>query len=144
MELLVLKQTLTVTNTVVRWVSSDRQLADGLSKPSARISFLSWIRGGKYRLVYDGSFTAAKKKTATQRLEDKNECVLRVETKTSDSADRGFRPNSQTGGQTPITMVEDVAYVSLVSCVSVPCHIRTLTAATSRLSEPFAQRSFPR
>ncbi len=66
-ELIVLRQTLKVTASVLRWVSSERQLADGLTKNSARQLFADRLKSQQYRLVYDSTFTAAKRKTAAVR-----------------------------------------------------------------------------
>ena len=70
---LVLKQTLQVTGTPIRWVSSERQLADGLTKPAARQLFADRLRSQKYRLVHDSSYTAAKKKSLAERKASERE-----------------------------------------------------------------------
>ena len=72
-ELLVLRQTLTNTSSIVRWVSSERQIADGLTKTSARQLFSDRLRVQNYTLVYDESFTAAKKKTSQERSKSQHE-----------------------------------------------------------------------
>jgi len=76
-ELLVLKQTLRETGSVMRWVSSERQVADGLTKSAARQLFADRLRTQQYRLVFDESFTAAKKKTAEDRHKNENEGTKR-------------------------------------------------------------------
>ena len=76
-ELLVLKQTLWETDSVMRWVSSERQVADGLTKIAARQLFSDRLRTQQYRLVFDESFTAAKKKTAEDRHKSENEGTKR-------------------------------------------------------------------
>ena len=66
---LIIKQTLKETKTVWRWVSSERQLADGLTKVAARQAFSERFAGHYVQLVADESYTAAKKKTQQQRQE---------------------------------------------------------------------------
>ncbi len=61
-ERLVFNQTLRHTGSVLRWVSSERQMADGLTKVCARQLFAERIVGQVYRLVYDPCDTAAKRK----------------------------------------------------------------------------------
>ena len=52
----------------LRWISSERQLADGLTKISARQNFFSERdKGGYVQLVSDETYTAAKRKTKEQR-----------------------------------------------------------------------------
>ena len=65
-ELLVYRQTLKLTSSVLRWVSSERQLADGLTKVSARQLFADRLKVQRYRLVYDPEFVAAKKRPLRQ------------------------------------------------------------------------------
>ena len=50
-----------------RWVTSERQLADGLTKLSARNSFVERYKGHYVQLVADMDYTAAKKKTQEER-----------------------------------------------------------------------------
>jgi hypothetical protein len=66
-EQVALKQALGYCAAVVRWVSSERQLADGLTKVAGRELMAQRLANQSYRLVYDATFTAAKKKTAAER-----------------------------------------------------------------------------
>eukprot|EP00438_Fugacium_kawagutii_P011914 Skav221382 [mRNA] locus=scaffold7016:18304:23637:- [translate_table: standard] len=66
---LVIKDLLRDLNSQWRWISSERQLADGLTKVSARQQFVDRSRGGYIQLVADETYTAAKKKTRAQRQE---------------------------------------------------------------------------
>ena len=50
-----------------RWVSSERQLADGLTKVHARTSFVERYQGCFVQLVADLDYVAAKKKTQEER-----------------------------------------------------------------------------
>ena len=54
-------------NAIRRWQSSERQYADGMTKLAARQLLADRLRGGELMLVYDPSFTAAKKKEAAER-----------------------------------------------------------------------------
>ena len=57
-----LKQALMSVGASVRWVSSERQMADGLTKINARQLFADRLIKQEYKLIYDESYTAAKKK----------------------------------------------------------------------------------
>ena len=70
-ESLVIRDGLKHTNSDLRWVSSERQLADGLTKISGRQPMCDLLRGGYVQLIYDSTFTAAKKKTQEERKEVK-------------------------------------------------------------------------
>lgn len=64
---LVIKDCLKDLNCRWRWVSSERQLADGLTKVHARTSFVERYRGCYIQLVADLDYVAAKKKTQEER-----------------------------------------------------------------------------
>eukprot|EP00913_Durusdinium_trenchii_P019093 g17943.t1 len=64
---LVIKETLRDLNCSWRWVSSERQLADGLTKISARQAFTERYKGHYIQLVADESYQAAKKKSQEER-----------------------------------------------------------------------------
>ena len=51
----------------LRWVSSERQLADGLAKIGSRQQFSDARKRGWLQLVDDTSYTASKKKTVQER-----------------------------------------------------------------------------
>ena len=74
-EQLVLKEQLKETNSTLRWVSSERQLADGLTKVQARTLFAERLKGQQYKLVFDPAFQAAKKKTLSQRKQSEREGI---------------------------------------------------------------------
>ena len=57
-EQIMLRQALVTTSSVIRWVSSERQLADGLTKTSARQLLVDRMQTQRYKLVYDDTFTA--------------------------------------------------------------------------------------
>ena len=66
-EALVIKDLLKDLACQWKWISSERQLADGLTKIGARQSFIERYKGGYVQLVSDETYTAAKKKTKEQR-----------------------------------------------------------------------------
>ena len=68
-EVMVIRDGLLHTQTELRWVSSERQLADGLTKIGGRQQMAELLRGGHMQLVYDESFQASKKKTQSERKE---------------------------------------------------------------------------
>ena len=82
-ECLVINQTLKDAGAELRWVSSERQIADGLTKLSARQNFVEQLRGGYIQLVYDEEFKAAKKKTPTERRESMRQTTSTIAWATS-------------------------------------------------------------
>ena len=54
----------------LRWVSSERQWADGLTKLSARQLLAGRLRHGRVGFYWDPSYVAAKKKTAAERQQN--------------------------------------------------------------------------
>ena len=53
----------------LRWVSSERQLADGLTKIGTRQQMADALKSGWLQLVDDTSYTVSKKKTPKEREE---------------------------------------------------------------------------
>ena len=66
-ECLVIASMIKETGSILRWVSSERQLADGLTKVTARQDFVEQLKGGYIQLVFDPEVKAAKKKSAEER-----------------------------------------------------------------------------
>ena len=66
-ECLVIASMIKETGSILRWVSSERQLADGLTKVTARQDFVEQLKGGYIQLVFNPEFKAAKKKSAEER-----------------------------------------------------------------------------
>ena len=66
---LIIKQTLKEAKIQWRWVSSERQLADGLTKVAARQAFAERFKGHYIQLIADETYTAAKKKTQKERAQ---------------------------------------------------------------------------
>ena len=66
-EVMVLKQKMKASGTVWKWVSSERQYADGLTKMSARQLWADRLRATTITLKHDPQFVAAKKKDAVSR-----------------------------------------------------------------------------
>lgn len=66
-ESLVIRDLLQDLNCQWRWVSSERQLADGLTKTNARQAYIERHRGGYVQLVADDEHKADKKKTKEER-----------------------------------------------------------------------------
>ena len=63
LEVKVMKERLLALGGNLRWMSSERQLADGLTKESARGLLAERLRYGKLKLIWDPTYKAAKKKT---------------------------------------------------------------------------------
>ena len=66
-EILCIQDELKRLQTTLRWVSSERMLADGLTKIASRQDFASMLGSGYLSLVYDENFVAAKKKSKEER-----------------------------------------------------------------------------
>lgn len=71
LEIRVVKEQLQAIDGCLRWVSSERQFAEGLTKESARQLLADRLRYGRIKFVWDPNYTAAKKKTKQSR--DQNE-----------------------------------------------------------------------
>jgi len=56
-------------SSILRWVSSQHQLADGLTKVTARQDFAEHLKGGHIQLIFDPEFKAAKKKKTAEEEE---------------------------------------------------------------------------
>ena len=63
LEVRVVKGSLQALGGQLRWTSSERQLADGLTKESARNLLAQRLRYGQLKLIWGPSYKAAKKKT---------------------------------------------------------------------------------
>eukprot|EP00435_Cladocopium_sp_Y103_P024092 s1073_g5.t2 len=67
LEVMGLSQHLVEQGTTLRWCNSDQQLADGMTKISAQDRISNFIKGNqRWNLLYDESFTAAKKLKAAK------------------------------------------------------------------------------
>ena len=64
---MVLKEKMKASGTIWKWVSSERQYADGLTKMSARQLWADRLRAATICLKHDPNFVAAKKKDAASR-----------------------------------------------------------------------------
>ena len=62
LEIRVMKERLQQLNGILKWMSSERRLADGLTKESARLLLSQRLRHGRLKLVWDPEYVAAKKK----------------------------------------------------------------------------------
>ena len=66
-DILCSKEEIARLKTSLRWVSSERMLADGLTKQHTRQSFVDMLKSGMMKLVEDKDFVAAKKKNKNER-----------------------------------------------------------------------------
>ena len=69
LEILCLLESLGKMKTLTRWVHSDAQLADHLTKPLPAGTLHRVLHDGHWTLVYDPDFVSAKKRKAAARLE---------------------------------------------------------------------------
>ena len=70
LEIRVVKEQIGSLGGSMRWVSSDRQLADGLTKSSMRQTLADKLRHAKIKFLYDPGYVAAKKKTWEERQKE--------------------------------------------------------------------------
>ena len=74
LEIRVVKEQMMSLGGTLRWVlSSERQLADGLTKDSARQLLADRLRHARVKFLYDPEYTAAKKKPLSERLQSQGE-----------------------------------------------------------------------
>lgn len=73
LEIRVVKEQMQALNGNLRWVSSERQLADGLTKESTRQSLSDRLRHSKIKFLWDPNYVAAKKKSLQERTQNLQE-----------------------------------------------------------------------
>ena len=66
LEIRVMKERLQQLNGKLRWMSSERQMADGLTKDSARLLLAERLRHGRLKMSWDPGYVAAKKKSKNE------------------------------------------------------------------------------
>ena len=67
-EVTAIRQTMSQTNLKTKWVNSDRQLADVLTKPGVSPdTILGLLRRGRWKIVFDPEFVSAKRCKAAKR-----------------------------------------------------------------------------
>ena len=95
LEIRVAKEQMAALGGTLRWVSSERQYADGLTKSSTRKLLAERLRYGKLKLVWDPSYTSAKRKDAQARELSRNE-FAKVRSKTKDVEHNLYSTHSST------------------------------------------------
>ena len=73
LEIKVAKQQVCELGGCLKWISSERQFADGLTKSSTRGLLADRIRRHRIKLAWDPHYTAAKKKSKEEREESRQE-----------------------------------------------------------------------
>ena len=76
LETLTTKDKLKEIGATTRWISSERQYADGLTKNSAAQLLANRLRTHQVKLVADETYQAARKKTAQERAQSANQFAL--------------------------------------------------------------------
>lgn len=66
-EVMIVKEKMKSMSTHLRWVPSEVQLSDGLTKTQARQLLANRLRSHRFSMVADNSFQAAKKKRVSKR-----------------------------------------------------------------------------
>ena len=82
-EVMIVKEKMRSMKTQLRWVSSEVQLSDGLTKIQARQLLADRLRSHKFSLVADSSFQAAKKKSVHERKESSRRNAISASAKKS-------------------------------------------------------------
>ena len=73
LEIRVGKEQLQALGGVLKWMSSEKQFADGLTKSSTRTLLADRLRHHRQKLVWDPFYTSAKRKDAAEREASRNE-----------------------------------------------------------------------
>ena len=73
LEIRVGKEQLQALGGVLKWMSSEKQFADGLTKNSTRTLLADRLRHHRQKLVWDLFYTSAKRKDAAERKASRNE-----------------------------------------------------------------------
>ncbi|CAL1159384.1 unnamed protein product [Cladocopium goreaui] len=73
LEIRVGKEQLQALGGVLKWMSSEKQFADGLTKSSTRTLLADRLRHHRQKLVWDPNYTSAKRKDASEREASRNE-----------------------------------------------------------------------
>ena len=73
LEIRVGKEQLQALGGVLKWMSSEKQFADGLTKSSTRNLLADRLRHHRQKLVWDPNYTSAKRKDAAEREASRNE-----------------------------------------------------------------------
>ena len=76
LEIRVMKEMLEELNGQLRWMSSERQIADGLTKESARVLLAARLRHRRVKLTWDPNYVASKKKTKNEKAKAIAETTL--------------------------------------------------------------------
>ena len=72
LEIRVVKEQIGSLGGTMRWVSSDRQLADGLTKARMRQTLADKLRHAKIKFLYDPGYVAPNKKTLEEKRKSWN------------------------------------------------------------------------
>ena len=73
LELRVIPEQVECIGETLKWISSERQFGDGLTKMSARQLLADRLRHGSIKYTWDSTYQASKKKTAQERAESRNQ-----------------------------------------------------------------------
>ena len=92
----------------MRWVSSDRQLADGLTKASMRQTLADKLRHAKIKFLYDPGYVAAKKKTWEDRQKELTSSTkTQTSTKNTEKPKNDLMPENEEIPANEITTADD-------------------------------------
>ena len=91
LEIRVMKEMMEELGGQLRWVSSERQIADGLTKESARTLLAARLRHRRLKLTWDPNYVASKKKSKKEKEKAIAE-TTQLETTPKDAAAEHFVP----------------------------------------------------
>ena len=102
LEIRVAKEQVASLNGSLKWVSSERQYADGLTKMSTRVLLADRIRYHKMKLAWDPEYTSAKKKDAAAREASRTEFATKDKKKKETlQQNRQLQPHTSTTATSP-------------------------------------------
>ena len=90
LEIRVVKEQMQSLEGNLRWVSSERQLADGLTKESTRQFLSDRLRHSKIKFLWDPNYVVAKKKSLTERTKNLEESSQAGKKKTQSRTSRSL------------------------------------------------------
>eukprot|EP00435_Cladocopium_sp_Y103_P036725 s1261_g9.t1 len=132
LEVLGLCQHLVEQETTLRWCNSDQQLADGMTKISAQDRVTQFLKGNqRWNLVYDETFTAAKKLKSAKTAEDcsseyRDQTWLEVLNQTS-----GHAPPPPP----PVLECDEGCMTAIFDCLEEGCSVDALLKLDQKLAE---------
>ena len=106
LEIRVTKERLGDLDGTFKWISSERQYADGLTKEGTRQLLADRLRHGKIKFTWDPLYIAAKKKKLSDRVRSRDE-FAQPSTHNSTSTSTSPTPSTKTGRAKKLKKIEE-------------------------------------